>query len=245
MARCDGRLEQVSALLDGELDGEDELELRRHLDVCDVCTAWRMQLEALSASVAASLGRERAPRSLAHRVDRLAVGTAPGTRVLVTLAGVAAVATLSWLGLTLLRPVPDFEKALLRDHQRLVAGGVALAVPSSDPSEVARRLGELLPFGIAVEAVEGARLRGGHACTLQGLRAAYLQYERGGEPVSVFLYPRQSPRRGVAASRDGSCRALGETSLCAFEGADEIITVVASSPVAARDFRDAAQMSRP
>ncbi len=245
MASCDGRLEEVSALLDGELDGEQELELRRHLDVCDVCTAWRMQLEALSASVAASLGRERAPRSLAHRVDRLPVGTALGTRVLVPLAGVAAVATLSWLGLTLLRPLPAFEEALLRDHQRLVAGGVALAVPSSDPSEVARRLGELLPFGIAVEAVKGARLRGGHACTLQGLRAAYLQYERGGEPVSVFLYPRDAPGRGVAASQDGSCRALGETSLCAFEGTDEIVTVVASSPVAARAFRHAAQMSRP
>jgi anti-sigma factor RsiW len=244
MDRCEGRLEEISALSDGELGGEQELELRRHLDTCETCAAWRTQLEALSANVAASLGRERAPVSLAHRVDRLAVGTAPGTRVLVPLAAAVAALTLSWLGFALLRSAASTERALLRDHERLVAGRTALAVPSADPSEVAQRLGELLPFGIAVEAVKGARLRGGHACTLQGLRAAYLQYERGGEPVSVFLYPRGTQGRDVAASPDGSCRAFGETSVCAFEGTDEIVTVVASSPAAARDFRHAVQLSR-
>lgn len=66
---CPGRLEEISALVDGELAPDEELELRRHADECATCTAWRAQLEALSASVARSLGRERAPHALSERVS--------------------------------------------------------------------------------------------------------------------------------------------------------------------------------
>jgi len=39
MSNCEGQLEALSALLDGELGPEEELELRRHVDARDTCWA--------------------------------------------------------------------------------------------------------------------------------------------------------------------------------------------------------------
>jgi anti-sigma factor RsiW len=235
MSECRGRLEAVSALVDAELAPEEELELRRHLDACEVCAAWRGHLEALSAGLASSLGRERAPRALAWQVAQLAPRRRRRSASAAALAGATAAAAALWLSL------PRNELAselLLDDHRNLVSGRTALAVPSSDPSEVARDLGERLPFRIEVEPVAGAELRGGHACTLKGLRAAYLQYRRGGEAVSVFVIP-GSVRTSTGLDR---CTQLEGESLCAFAGPRETLAVVASSADLAQAFRTSAHV---
>jgi len=261
MAECPGRHEAISALLDGELSPDEELELRRHLDRCPRCAAWRKCLEALSAGVARSLARERAPQDLGQRVGDLAPRGAVG--------GMLALAAAVLVAGALVGPHPGVSTAtsLVRDHARLVAAGARLAAPSSDPGEVARALSDRLPFRIEVADVPGARLRGGHDCTIRGHRAAYLQYELGGEPgargaggaaavasgapgrsprVSVFVFPgSDSPAGLVAGSPDSPCRSLGGASVCAFAARGEIVGVVADSSVAARSFRRAARIATP
>jgi anti-sigma factor RsiW len=233
MASCSGRLEEISAFLDGELCADEELELRRHLDACDVCAAWRMQLEALSKSVAGSLRQERAPRTLANRVARL---RPPARR---RRAGAAAAAAAALVGAALLvdrNGAGDGAAArLVGDHRRLVAPETALAVLSSDPDAVARGLSARLPFPVAVAEVEGARLRGGQDCSLAEGRAAYLQYEREGERVSVFVVPSLLPASGAEP-----CRSLAGVTLCTFAGPRETVAVVASRPETAHAFRSAA-----
>lgn len=233
MSSCAGRVEEISALLDGELASDEELELRRHVDTCEVCAAWRTHLEAFSRGMAGSLGRERAPRTLAHRVARLE----PSAWRRWTAAGIATAAALVGAALLLGRTNGGEASAsrMVADHRRLASGEAALAVPSSDPSEVARDLSARLPFRVVVADVAGARLRGGQDCSLNEGRAAYVQYERGGERVSVFVAPYLTPGRG-----DEPCRAVAGETLCTFAGPRQTVAVVARRPETALAFQRAA-----
>ena len=232
MSSCPGRVEEISAFLDGELVSDEELELRRHLDACDVCAAWRACLESLSRGVASSLGRERAPRTLANRIERLR----PPTSRRRVVAGLATAAALVGAAL-LLSPTDGGDAAavrLIEDHRRLISGETSLAVPSSDPSEVARGLSARLPFRVAVADVAGASLRGGQDCSLTEGRAAYLQYEHEGERISVFVAPHLTP-----GPRGEPCRTVAGETLCTFAGPRETVAVVAS-PETAHAFQKAA-----
>jgi len=236
MASCEGRLEALSALVDGELGSEEELELRRHVDSCETCQAWRAQLDGLSNAVARSIGRQRAPRELAFRVRRLETVSWRGRA--------ASVASVAALALVLVAAVAFFERPppgsgsealLLEDHHRFVSGGSALAVPSSDPGAVTRGLAAKLPFRVVVAEVEGARLRGGHDCSLPEGRAAYLQYELEGERISVFVAPRLTPPAGPEP-----CRSVAGETLCTFEGPGQTVAVVARRAETAQAFQRAA-----
>ncbi len=233
---CHGRPEELSALLDGELGADEELALRRHLDTCLGCQAWHRRLGELSTGISACLGRERAPQSLARRIESLS----PRRSRRFGRAAAATVLAAAAASLLLLLPRSELpaERLLLADHHKLVSGGTALAVPSSNADEVARELAARLPFAVQVRAVEGAELRGGHACSIAGKRAAYLQYVRAGEAISVFVFPSRGDDAGTAAA----CRELDGESLCAFAGPHERVAVVASSPQRARAFRDAARV---
>lgn len=235
MTECRGRVEASSALMDGELAPDEELELRRHLDVCATCAAWQRQLEALSTGVASSLRRTRAPRGLVREIARLAPRRARTGAIGASLLAAAAAAVAA---LVILPRTELTSRLLLDDHRRLVSGTEQLAVPSSDPNEVARDLGGRLPFRIEVERVAGAELRGGHPCTLRGRKAAYLQYERRGEPISVFVIP-GTVRAGAGPGR---CERIDGESLCAFAGPHETLAVVASSTELAQSFRTAAHV---
>jgi anti-sigma factor RsiW len=126
---------------------------------------------------------------------------------------------------------------LVEDHRRFVSGETALAVPSSDPGAVARGLSARLPFQVAVAEVAGAQLRGGQDCSLAEGRAAYLQYEREGERVSVFVAPRLTPGAGAEP-----CRTVAGVTLCTFAGPRETVAVVGPRPETARAFRSAARI---
>lgn len=234
MSNCEGQLEVLSALLDGELGPEEELELRRHVDACDTCRAWQTQLDALSIGVANSIGRERAPRLLVHRVHGLQTSFWRGR--IVGAAAVGAAFLAAWV---LLGPMPESETSasrLVEDHHRFVSGETTLALLSGDPSVVARGLAARLPFQVAVAEVEGARLLGGQDCSLpEGGRAAYLQYEYEGERVSVFVAPRLAPAPGAEP-----CRIVAGVTLCTFAEPREMVAVVASNLDMAQAFRRAA-----
>jgi len=235
MSSCEGRLEALSTLLDGELAPEEELELRRHVDTCETCHAWRAQLEALSTGIADSIGRERAPRQLALRVRRLETVSWRGRAAAATAAAVVvvAVAALVFFGRT--SPGGGSASLLIDDHHRFVSGASALAVASSDPGAVSRGLAAKLPFQVAVAEVEGAHLRGGHDCSLPEGRAAYLQYEREGERVSVFVAPHLTPGPG-----EEPCRTVAGETLCTFAGPRQTVAVVARRPETALAFENAA-----
>lgn len=245
MSNCNGQLEALSALLDGELGPEEELELRRHIDGCDTCRAWQAQLDALSIGVANSIGRERAPRPLLHRVRRLQK-TSPrhGPRAAAVAVGSAFLAA----GLLFGRmPGNDTNASrLVEDHRRFVSGETTLALLSSDPGALARDLAARLPFELAIAEVEGARLLGGQDCSLANGPAAYLQYELQyehegeHERVSVFVARRLPPLHDAADANAEPCQMVSGAALCTFTGPQQTVAVVASNPATAQAFRRAA-----
>jgi len=290
MASCPGRIEDISSFLDGELDRDEELELRRHLDDCELCAAWHDRLELFSDGLARSLGRERAPASLARRVGVLQRPTWPH-RVAIGLGGMAALATAALL---LDRTVdrgagghldgradrsvdglfqenvgdPRSDRSawatqqLIEDHHRWTAGETALVISSSDAGEIARGLSARLPFRVGVAGITGSRLRGGQDCTFAEGRAAYLQYERAGELVSVFVAPQLMAGaadgnglgegdgdgdgdEGADADTRERCRTIGDEVLCTFRGPGETVAVVATRPETARSFQRAAWIVDP
>jgi anti-sigma factor RsiW len=235
MTDCRGRLEELSALIDGELGVEEEIGLRRHLDGCDECAAWRSQLDALSRRIATCAGRERAPHALVAQLAQLRQPS--GWRRPALAAGAAGLLG----GVVLLGHAgEDRESALFEDHHRLVSGATALAVESSDPKVVVAGLGPKLPFHIAVAEVEDAEIRGGHACSLPGGPAAYLQYERGGERVSVFVSPTPTAPRDTSARE--ACKQVEGEAVCTYIGPRETVAIVASRPEMARPFRQSARI---
>ncbi len=283
MPSCPGRIEDISAFLDGELDRDEELELRRHLDDCELCAAWHHRLELFSEGLARSLGRERAPASLARRVGVLRRPNR-SQQIAIGLAGVAAlVAVTLLLGRTIdggraelsheslvdagsgsgSNPNAAAALQLIEDHHRWTSGETALAVSSSDASEIARGLSARLPFQIGVAGIVGASLRGGQDCSLAEGRAAYLQYERAGELVSVFVAPRlmtgtdggpdgdgngneQGDEQGKGRNAgEASCRWIGDDTLCTFRRSGQTIAVVAARPETARSFERAAWIVDP
>lgn len=216
---CPGRLEELSVLLDGELDAEEELELRRHLDGCSTCEALHKDLEALSAALATTIGVTPAPRELTYRVmARTPRRSRTAIQVSSAIAIVATVLIWGWQG------DESFDELMVSDHQRLIASPRSLDVQSPDAKLVAKGLTERLPFQIELASAPDARLQGGHACQIRGMDAAYLQYEQHGELISVFAYPEGRP----GDSAEPRCRNLGDERLCSWEREGQTVTVVGS-----------------
>lgn len=109
MTDCDRMLEAISRLLDGELDAEEELALRRHLAGCPAC---RQRFEALRAfSAALRGGQAEAPKRVRENVMaelRREALRRRNRRVRTLLTSAAAVAALA-LGLrfALQKSAPD------------------------------------------------------------------------------------------------------------------------------------------
>jgi hypothetical protein len=152
-------------------------------------------------------------------------------------AATAAAVLLAVAFVFLGRTSPDNGSAalLVEDHHRFISGKSALAVSSSDPGAVSRELATRLPFRVAVAEVAGAHLRGGHDCSLPQGRAAYLQYEREGERVSVFVAPRLTSVPGGER-----CRTVAGETLCTFQAPGQTVAVVARRPETAHAFEKAA-----
>lgn len=218
-ADCPGRVEELSALVDDELDADTELELRRHLDACSKCEALHGDLEALSAALVTTVGRTRAPRELTRRVlARRPTRFRPAIQV--SAAIILLASALFWGS----RGGGFSDARMVSDHRSLVATRQSLDIRSSDAKVVARELGERLPFQIELASATDAHLRGGQPCQIGGIDAAYLQYERQGELISVFAYP-----RGRSGEVKGPrCRDFGEVRLCSWERDEQTVTVVGS-----------------
>lgn len=220
---CPGCVEALSALMDGELDAAGELDLRRHLDACSVCEALRGDLEELSVALTTTVGRTPAPRALARRLT----ARRPG-RSLSTIGVSAAIVMLAAAIVWGLRGDGSADADMVSDHRRLIAATQSLDLPSSDAKLVARGLGERLPFRIEFASASDAHLRGGHACRIRGVDAAYLQYERHGELISVFAHLGGTPER----TSGPRCRDLGGERLCSWVSDGQTVTVVGSHTAA-------------
>lgn len=209
---CAGVQERLLLYLAGELEASQAAPLLRHLERCPACSRMAERLSETTEQVEAVLPTAiEAPATLDARVmeavRQLPAPRRPWTGLLPrrqTLSRLALAATLlmlvtasfftgRWDGARsaqmAARPVPALDLAALgAAHRRLLLAPPAAEIRTADSKQLAQALSPLLPFPAAVVDLrpDGLRLVGGSPVSVRGVTVAALQYNWGGQRVSLF-----------------------------------------------------------
>jgi anti-sigma factor RsiW len=203
---CDDRIEQISALLDGELAAADLAALTAHIATCADCARTLAELGGLRAALAEAVPEEPVSAEFAARIERL-LQAPPQLRRRAVLpwpvrrAGGWFAAGVAVAAMILLALWP-------RHDGGIDLGGVRdAALRASLPSAAAG--------ASAGPAVPGYRLVAVRADVVAGHDARVLVYEQGSERITLCIWPagreaahpaRQAVYRGMAIRywNDGS-----------------------------------------
>ncbi len=231
MMACNTPLDLLSAYVDGELAPPEELELRRHLDVCETCQRQVETLLALKGAVAASAETRPVPHTLRERLATLAkprTGRFRGRRP--WLAGLAAglVLAVGVTGWFMLRPPTHTDvvtEALVADHLHFLQVPDAVEVASNDPQQIAAWFSDKVAFPVRVPALQDADLLGARLCSLWGHKIALAFYEVHGKRLSLFMADAATFPLGSRPA--GSCRtALGDYDVCIVPTSSTVLALV-------------------
>ncbi|MFQ5830711.1 MAG: anti-sigma factor family protein [Candidatus Methylomirabilia bacterium] len=210
---CEELRRRLDAHLDGELDVAGSLDVQEHLTFCMPCQWAYAKERELRLLLKTRLPRVTAPSALRGRVqaairaaDRRAKGS-PVSRVVHWAAVPVSAAALVLLGLMFgLRGSPSPSAALLVSElaakHRTYSGLEAPAeISSSSQDRVASWLKQRVHFEVAVPdfSPAGIRLVGARLSDLDERQVAYLLYQKDGDLVSLFGFP----RRGLSPPAEG------------------------------------------
>jgi anti-sigma factor RsiW len=232
MTPCAARFEPLNAYVDGELEPAEELDLRRHLDVCEVCRTQVDGLLALKEAVAGSIEVRPVPHTLRERLGTLGQPhPRRWTGGLVALAALAAAVFVA-IGVTRLigrarQAEPDrVVEALVADHLHFLQVEDAVELASDDPAEIAGWFADKVPFPVHVPPLRGGTLLGGRLCSLWGKKVALTFYEVEGGRVSLFVVdPATVPARPQPAV--GCTATLGDYRVCFVPTSATLLAMVA------------------
>jgi anti-sigma factor RsiW len=201
---CRAMRERLQAYADDELTVEGAIEAEAHLERCASCRDAFERQRSLHAAVVQLYPTQTPPTDLEQRVaaSLREQRTARPLRVVSAVAAVAFVAVLVWtLGPRGERNVPPEVWAALGVHRAAEHGALPPGLASSDVPEVNRWLRHAVPFfpNIPEAASRGFTVRGAATVKLGGERAAYVLYQSGARPISLFVLPHRTwPSMGRA-----------------------------------------------
>ena len=211
---CRAMRERVQAYADDELTVEGAIEVEAHLERCASCRDDFERQRSLRRAVAELCPPEPPPADLERRVTAgLRAPRAARPVVLSLLTAAALAIVLVWtIGPRSQRSVPPEIWAALGVHRAAARGTLPPGLASSDVPEVNRWLRGAMPLFPDVPEAEsrGFTVRGAAIVKLGGERAAYVLYQAGTRPISLFVLPhRDWPPMGRAArSGDMEFRSL-------------------------------------
>jgi len=241
MTRCNTPFDPLNAYVDGQLAPAEELELRRHLDVCETCRSGVETLLALKNVVAGSAETRPVPHTLRQRLGTLAERSSGRSFVrgwgLAVVAAALAAGLLLALGVTRWRMLGRsaeadvVAEALVTDHVHFLAMPDALEIASRDPQQIAEWFRDKVAFPVRVPELHGADLLGARLCSLWGHKVALAFYETQGKRLSVFITdPTTFPSRSEAGCRT----ALGDYRVCMIPTSSTVLAAVGeTAPMAA------------
>jgi anti-sigma factor RsiW len=242
MTTCTVPFDRLNAYVDGELLPGDELEMRRHLDVCAICATRVESLLTVKDAVAASAELRAVPHTLRERLTAPAGARSRWGRFRV--ARIALLAAGALLAVVLAgdrrEPLPassmraphggsdHVAEALVADHLHFLQEPNAVEIGSSDPDRLAVALGEKVGFPLAIPRLEGATLLGGRLCSLWGQKVALTFYEAHGKRLSLFIADRgRFPSPVIPGSR---CTAsIGDYRVCLLPASETVLAMVGDS----------------
>ena len=231
MTACGMEFERLNAYVDAALPLADELDVRRHLDVCPGCRAAVETLLALKTAVAASAEVRPVPHTLRERLG--ALGSPRGRARIGRWQGVAALAGLLvalWVGRWALgrrdAGGDPLSEALVADHLHFLQEPAALEIASNDPERVGAWFRDKVPFPVRLPRLKSATLLGGRYCALFGHPVALAFYQAGGKRLSLFIADAAS--FPVPGRLEGGCgTALGDYRACILPAAPTVLAMVA------------------
>jgi anti-sigma factor (TIGR02949 family) len=231
MTSCDTTLDLLSTYVDGEIAPAEELELRRHLDVCESCRSRVETLLALKEAVAATAETRPVPYTLR---ERLATLSEPWTgRFLdrrVWRAGLAAggLLVIGAAGWFMLRPQVHADivtEALIADHVHFLQVPDAFEITSNDPRQIAAWFSNKVAFPVHLPDLQGADLLGARLCSLWNHKIALAFYAAHGKRLSFFVVDPDSFPPGYQPAR--GCRtALKDYHVCIIPTSSTVLALV-------------------
>jgi anti-sigma factor RsiW len=232
MTPCLVTFEALNAYVDGQLAPSEELDVRRHLDLCSGC---RSQVEALLAvkeAVAASAEVRPVPHTLRERLASLE--RPPRRRRGAWLLGLGALAAAVLLAVGAARligraPQADRERvieALVADHLHFLQVHDAVEFASDDPARIAAWFADKVPFPVRLPALGSATLLGGRLCSLWGHRVALAFYLVDGKRVSLFVADEATVPAGGRLEA-GCGPALADHRVCFVPASPTLLALVA------------------
>ena len=239
MTTCAVPFDRLNAYVDGELLAGDELEVRRHLDVCATCISRVESLLAVKDAVAASAELRPVPHTLRERLAAHAGASSRWGRFRVARLGLLAAGALlavvvagdrrEPLPVSSMR-APDggsdhVVEALVADHLHFLQEPSAVEIGSNDPDRLAAALEEQVGFRVAIPHLKGAALLGGRRCSLWGQKVALTFYEAHGKRLSLFIADRAHFPSPVAPG--SRCTAgLGDYRVCLLPAGETVLAMV-------------------
>jgi anti-sigma factor RsiW len=202
-------LELVQAYADAQLSLTEALEVERHLQTCDRCSAANRNQRALSTAIAANSLYHRAPRSLLDGIkDALEFSEEPSPTPVhtplrrrehlwraVSLAATAAFLIILSAGIITRFNVPSAEDRTMHDvvsnHIRSLMVSHLADVASTDQHTVKPWFNGKLDFSPQVQdfAADGFPLIGGRIDVVNDQPVAALVYRRNKHYINLFVWP--------------------------------------------------------
>jgi anti-sigma factor RsiW len=204
MTGCRPMRERLAAYADDELGVEAAIEIEAHLERCTACRDAVQRQRDLHAAVGALYPRPRLPDPVRRTVLRRLRPRRPWRQVTIMSAALAASVVLAvWTAQ--LPGVPGDVNAAVALHRTAERGTARLDLASADLPAVNRWLRDELPFaGEVAPGPDAFRLRGAASVALDAAPAAWVLYQHGDAPVSLFvLPPRPLPAVGRSRTHKG------------------------------------------
>lgn len=204
---CKDAQELIHGYIDGELDPSGNLEIERHLETCEACSAVYKREQALHSLMQNSSLKFKAPAHLRATIEsavRKAANAerAPGWvapwRWLSVAAALASLAAVIWIAAVVSRPSEQdlMAQEVVSSHVRSLMAGHLTDVPASDQHTVKPWFNGKLDFSPPVKdlTAQGFILAGGRLDYLGQTPAAALIYRRRQHVINLFIWPAPSNR---------------------------------------------------
>ena len=241
--------EIVSAAIDDETNQAEILVLDRHLEDCEDCARYAMQVAYLQNVLPEQLSDDADAQAIWARAQRIIDLTEPAAetrtaqpvvprRKLIRYGLAAslafAVGGTGYLGYHMASSSNVLSEAV-NDHLTFRASGKKLHIRDSRQDVVTRWLEDRIDFDVAVRsaAPAGFDLVGGRLCSFLGRRLVFLHYKKGVHDASLYIMRDDklrlpAPHNRSAGGRDLLVESLQGVTSAAWRQAGLIYVVVAN-----------------